>query len=122
MAAESSYVNRPPNNANSAFGMSDAIPSTSTSHSSCTAEASSSTSVQSKDIKQYIGHTIPKDFLLKSGLLNSASNGESDLAAPLYEMNRDGSVKGSFSHILYVRFSIFYFYSLQTLPKKFMMR
>lgn len=92
MAAQSSYANSTPKTTNNDWGSNDAIPSTSTSHSNETAEASSSSLV--KEIKEYIGHSIPKDFLLKSGLLNPTSNGENDSAQPLYKVNSDGSVKG----------------------------
>lgn len=56
---------------------------------------SSTLAVNHRSVNQFIGHSIPKDFLEKAGLLN-ATNDESDSAEPMYKLNRDGSVKGNF--------------------------
>lgn len=64
------------------YEMDDAMPIT-----------SSSTLTESQSSNQFIGHAIPKDFLIKSGLLNSSTD-ESDSTEPLYAVNKDGSVKG----------------------------
>lgn len=93
MASHSSYTTSVPTTSNANYEINDAIPST--SQSSHMAETSSSTSTKHKYIKQFIGHTIPKDFLLKSGLLNS-TNGESESSEPLYKVKSDGSVIGIF--------------------------
>lgn len=90
MAAESSHFSSSSMPTSMDYEMDDAVPST--SHASHSAEGSSST-VNHNNIKQYIGHEIPKDFLMKSGLLNS-TNGDGDPAEPLYKVNSDGSVKG----------------------------
>lgn len=91
MAAQSHHFTNSTTTTSMDYEMDDAMPSTSNANNFC--EDASSTITQKKNIKQYIGHTIPKDFLMKSGLLNS-SNGESDSAEPLYKVNSDGSVIG----------------------------
>lgn len=66
--------------------------------SSYNSEATSSTS--HKAIQQYIGHAIPKEFLLKSGLLDSASGGKNDSIGPIYKLKSDGSTIGLIFYLL----------------------
>lgn len=118
MAAQSSHSNVTETATSMDYEMDDAMPST--SHASHSADGSTAT-INPKDIKQFIGHTIPKDFLMKSGLLNS-SNGESDSAEPLYKVRRDGSVIG-LVHSQIFKFQCFHhFHSLQIHRRKFMTR
>lgn len=97
MAAQSSHFTSSKIATSMDYEMDEAMPST--SYASYSTESVTST-VTNNDVKQYIGHTIPKDFLMKSGLLN-ASNGESDSAEPLYKVKSDGSVIGLVHSILY---------------------
>lgn len=91
MAAQSSHFTGTTTTTSMDYEMDDvSMPSTST-HST---EGVTTTTVNTKNIKQFIGHAIPKDFLMKSGLLNS-SNSENDSSEPLYRVNSDGSVKGT---------------------------
>lgn len=118
MAAQSSHFTSSTTTTSMDYEMDDAMPSTSNANNFC--EDASSTITQKKNIKQYIGHTIPKDFLMKSGLLNS-SNSESDSAEPLYKVNGDGSVIG-FVHSVIRHFYYYNFRSLQMPRKKSTMR
>ncbi|KAG4075057.1 hypothetical protein HA402_008122 [Bradysia odoriphaga] len=96
------------------YEMDDETPST--SHSNHTTE-SSMPAIDHKNVKQFIGHSIPKDFLEKSGLLNS-STGESDSSEPLYKLNRDGSVKGNLWYATIVSFPNSKFPNITDPPKE----
>lgn len=89
MAAQSSHYTSSTTADTMDYEMNDEMPST--SHAG-TASCSTST-VKHNDIKQFIGHAIPTDFLMKSGLLNPSTD-DSDSAEPLYQVNSDGSVIG----------------------------